>query len=252
MILNYRYRNLGDIYVNDAFSVSHRAHASVVGVAELLHYAGMLIADEIKHLSVFEPEHPFLFILGGAKISTKMPLLKKFFDIADTVFVGGAIANNFLKVSGHEIGRSVYDATELDGLDLSMKHECLVIPSDVVVQNDAGSETKKVEEVSEGDMIVDIGRETIKNLEGVIGGARLIVWNGPLGYYENGFTDGTRELLGLIAGSRAMSIIGGGDTVALIDEMGAHDKFTFVSTGGGAMLDFLVNETLPGIEALLV
>lgn len=243
---------LGDIYVNDAFSVSHRAHASVVGVAALLpHYAGMLMVDEIKHLSLaFEPEHPFLFILGGAKISTKMPLLKKFLNIADNVFVGGAIANNFLKVAGNEIGRSVYDETELEGLTESMKNECLIIPSDVIVQNASGSEARKVSEVGTEDMIVDIGGDTIKHLEGVIGAARLIVWNGPLGYYENGFTDGTRELLGLISGSSAMSIIGGGDTVALIDEMGAHDKFTFVSTGGGAMLDFLANETLPGIEAL--
>lgn len=245
--------SLGDVYVNDAFSVSHRAHASVVGVTEYLpHYAGMLMSDEIKHLSLaFNPEHPFLFILGGAKISTKMPLLKKFLEIADNVFVGGAIANNFLKVAGHEIGRSVYDESELGGLEESMKHECLVIPADVVVQNDSGSETRKVSEVTSTDMIVDIGRDTIKHLEGVIGSARLIVWNGPLGYYEKGFTDGTRELLGLIAGSSAMSIIGGGDTVALIDEMGAHDQFTFVSTGGGAMLDYLANETLPGIEALL-
>ena len=244
--------SLGDVYVNDAFSVSHRAHASVVGVAALMpHYAGMLMADEIKHLSLaFQPEHPFLFILGGAKISTKMPLLKKFLNIADNVFVGGAIANNFLKVAGNEIGRSVYDETELEGLGESMKNECLIIPSDVIVQNASGSEARKVSEVSTEDMIVDIGGDTIKHLEGVIGAARLIVWNGPLGYYENGFTDGTRELLGLISGSSAMSIIGGGDTVALIDEMGAHDKFTFVSTGGGAMLDFLANETLPGIQAL--
>ncbi len=243
---------LGDIYVNDAFAVSHRAHASVVGVtAYLPHYAGMLMAQEVAHLSVvFDPQHPFLFILGGAKISTKMPLLKKFLDIADNVFVGGMIANNFLKAAGREIGRSTYDANELDGLDESMKHECLIIPTDVVVQNDSGSETRKVDDVTAGDMIVDIGGDTIKHLEGVIGAARLIVWNGPLGYYENGFTDGTRELLGLIAGSSAMSIIGGGDTVALIDEMGAHDRFSFVSTGGGAMLDFLANETLPGITAL--
>lgn len=244
--------SLGDIYVNDAFSVSHRAHASVVGVpAYLPHYAGMLMAEEIKHLSLaFHPEHPFLFILGGAKISTKMPLLKKFLDIADNVFIGGAIANNFLKAAGREIGRSVCDAHELDGLSEYLSHKGLVIPADVVVKNDAGSEVRNVAFVTVADMIVDIGSDTIKHLEGVIGSARLIVWNGPLGFYEEGFVDGTRELLGLIAGSRAMSIIGGGDTVALIDEMGAHDQFTFVSTGGGAMLDYLANETLPGIEAL--
>jgi phosphoglycerate kinase len=188
--------------------------------------------------------------LGGAKIETKMPLLKKFLDRADHVFVGGAIANNFIKVAGNEIGTSVYDAAELEGLDQFVHHEHLIIPSDVVVKNAAGAHAATLAEVTEGDMIVDVGLETIKHLEQVIGEAKLVVWNGPLGFYEEGFTEGTRELLDLIAGSRAESIIGGGDTVALINEMGAIEKFSFVSTGGGAMLDYLANETLPGIEAL--
>lgn len=244
--------SLGDVYVNDAFSVSHRAHASVVGVVSLLpHYAGIRLAAEVDRLALaFNPQHPFLFILGGSKISTKMPLLKKFLDIADNVFVGGAIVNNFFKVAGHEIGTSVYDKDELGGLAEYLNHPKLVIPKDVVVKNASGSETRAIENVNANDMIVDVGAETIKHLEGVIGGAQLIVWNGPLGFYEEGFTEGTRELLDLIAGSRATSIIGGGDTVALINEMGAIGKFTFVSTGGGAMLDFLANETLPGITAL--
>lgn len=244
--------SLGDVYVNDAFSVSHRAHASVVGVPALLpHYTGIRLAQEVDRLALaFEPEHPFLFILGGAKISTKMPLLKKFLDIADNVFVGGAIANNFFKVNGNEIGTSVYDKDELSGLEVYAKNTKLIIPKDVVIKNPAGRETRAVEEVSSGDMIVDVGFETMKHLEGVIGTAKLIVWNGPLGFYEEGFTEGTRELLNLIAGSSATSIIGGGDTVALINEMGAIKKFSFVSTGGGAMLDYLANETLPGIEAL--
>ncbi len=244
--------SLGDVYVNDAFSVSHRAHASVVGVVSLLpHYAGIRLAQEVDRLALaFNPEHPFLFILGGSKISTKMPLLKKFLDIADNIFVGGAIVNNFFKVAGHEIGTSIYDKDELGGLTEYMNHPKLIIPKDVVVKNASGSETRAIENVNANDMIVDVGAETIKHLEGVIGGAQLIVWNGPLGFYEEGFTEGTRELLDLIAGSRATSIIGGGDTVALINEMGAIGKFSFVSTGGGAMLDFLANETLPGIEAL--
>jgi phosphoglycerate kinase len=179
-----------------------------------------------------------------------MPLLKKFLDIADNIFVGGAIVNNFFKVAGHEIGTSIYDKDELGGLTEYMNHPKLIIPKDVVVKNASGSETRAIENVNANDMIVDVGAETIKHLEGVIGGAQLIVWNGPLGFYEEGFTEGTRELLDLIAGSRATSIIGGGDTVALINEMGAIGKFSFVSTGGGAMLDFLANETLPGIEAL--
>lgn len=243
---------LGDIYVNDAFSVSHRAHASVVGVPALLpHYVGMQMEEEVQKLSVaFEPEHPFLFILGGAKIHTKMPLLKKFCGIADHVFVGGAIVNNLFKAKGYEIGKSVHDDGELGGLTELLSSDRLILPTDVVVKNDEGSRVCNITEVTPEDMIVDIGHETISHLSGVIGAAKLIVWNGPLGFYEKGFTEGTRELLALIGGSRAMSIIGGGDTVALIDEMGVIDQFSFVSTGGGAMLDFLANETLPGIEAL--
>ena len=244
--------SLGDLYVNDAFSVSHRAHASVVGVPALLpHYCGIRLAEEIKCLAVaFSPEHPFLFILGGAKISTKMPLLKKFLNIADHVFLGGTIVNNFYKVQGHEIGTSVYDKDELEGLDEYAKNSKLIIPKDVVVKNDGGRANKALEAVTPADMIVDVGPNTIKGLEEIVGAAKLIVWNGPLGFYEEGFTEGTKELLDLIAGSRATSIIGGGDTVALINDMGAIGKFSFVSTGGGAMLDYLANETLPGIEAL--
>ncbi len=247
--------SLADVYVNDAFSVSHRAHASVVGVPALLpegkKWAGLRLAQEVTRLAVaFEPEHPFLFILGGAKISTKMPLLKKFLDIADHVFVGGAIANNFFKAAGSEIGTSVYDADEISGLESYLDHPHLLLPSDVVVKNLAGSETLPLAEVTSGDMIVDVGLETVNHLEEIIGRAKLIVWNGPLGFYEEGFTEGSRDLLGLIAGARATSIIGGGDTVALINTMGSLDRFSFVSTGGGAMLEYLANETLPGIEAL--
>lgn len=245
--------SLGDIYVNDAFSVSHRAHASVVGVPALLpHYTGIRLEQEITRLALaFNPEHPFLFILGGAKISTKMPLLKKFLNVADHVFLGGTIVNNFYKVQGHEIGTSIYDKDELEGLDAYASNPKLIIPTDVVVKNDGGRANKTVDVVTPGDMIVDVGADTVKGLSQMVGEAKLIVWNGPLGFYEEGFTDGTKELLDLIAGSRATSIIGGGDTVALINELGMIDKFSFVSTGGGAMLDYLANETLPGIEALL-
>lgn len=244
----------GDIYVNDGFSVSHRAHASVVGVAGLLpHYAGILFAEEVAYLEQsLEPSRPFLFVLGGAKIGTKMPLLKKFLALADTVFVGGAIVNNFLKVAGHEIGTSVYDADEIAGLEQYLSDPKLILPTDVVVRRAGSPVIVPVGEVLPSDMIVDVGTDTIHRLEGTVGEAKLIVWNGPLGYYEEGFKDGTRELLGLVGGSEARSIIGGGDTVALINEMHAMDKFTFVSTGGGAMLDFLEAGSLPGIDALRV
>ena len=244
--------SFGDIYVNDAFAVSHRTHASIVGIpTHLPSYAGLLLVEEAERLAVaFSPEHPFLFILGGAKISTKMPLLKKFLDTADHVFVGGTIANNFLKAAGHEIGRSVHDETELGGLTEILANPRLIIPSDVVVNTEAGSRVLGVGGVGAGDMIVDVGPETIRSLERIVGASSLVVWNGPLGYYESGFTEGTRELLSLIANAHARSIIGGGDTVTLLDEMGSLDRFSFVSTGGGAMLDFLLNETLPGIDAL--
>ncbi len=243
---------LGDIYVNDAFSVSHRAHASIAGVPALLpHFAGLQMEAEVARLSLaFNPEHPFLFVLGGAKISTKMPLLKKFLNIADYVFVGGATVNNLLKAKGYEIGKSTFDASELDGLEEVLASERLILPTDVIVKNNAGSEVRGVADVTSGDTIVDIGSETIRKLQTVIGSAKLIVWNGPLGFYEEGFTEGTQELLGLISGCRATSIIGGGDTVALMSAMGTLEHFSFVSTGGGAMLEYLATETLPGIEAL--
>lgn len=244
--------SLGDVYVNDAFSVSHRAHASVVGVPKLLpSYAGLRFAEEVKRLTVaLIPEHPFLFVLGGAKMSTKMPLLKKFLGIADHVFVGGAIANNFFKAAGYEIGTSLYDEEESSLLESYLYHERLLLPTDVVVQNAGGRRVSALTEITPGDKIVDVGTETIKKMESVIGASKLVVWNGPLGFYEAGFVEGTQELLNLISGSHATSIIGGGDTVALISSMGALDQFSFVSTGGGAMIDFLANETLPGIEAL--
>lgn len=244
--------NLGDVYVNDAFAVSHRAHASIVGIPRLLpSYAGLLFAEEVRRLSVaFTPQHPFLFIVGGAKISTKMPLLKKFLETADHVFVGGALANNFFKAAGHEIGRSVFDETELGGLKEILNHPRLILPRDVIVKNEGGSEPRHLDGVTKTDMIVDVGPESVREIESIVGKAALVVWNGPLGYYEAGFTNGTRQLFALITNAHATSIVGGGDTVALINEMHLLDRFSFVSTGGGAMLDFLQQETLPGIEAL--
>lgn len=243
---------LGDMYVNDAFACSHRPAASIIGIPQLLpSYAGILFAEEVRRLSaLLSPEHPCLFIVGGAKISTKMPLLKKFLNMADHVFVGGALANNFFKAAGHEIGQSVYDKTELEGLKELLAHPRLIIPTDVIVKNEGGSEARRLDGITQSDMIVDIGPETVKGMEMTIGKAALIVWNGPLGYYELGFTNATRDFFSLIANAQATSIVGGGDTVALINEMHLLDRFSFVSTGGGAMLDFLLNETLPGIDAL--
>jgi phosphoglycerate kinase len=245
--------SFGDIYVNDAFAVSHRPHASVVGITKYLpSYAGFLIADEVKHLSLaLNPRHPFLFILGGAKFETKMPLMKKFLKIADHVFVGGILANDFFQDEGLEVGKSFVDTHKIDLMPL-LKRGKIILPSDVVVQGgDKKAVVKNVDEVTTSEAIVDVGPETIRSLVPLLKKMKLIVWNGPLGYYEQGFDKGTIALLKAIAETRATSIIGGGDTAAIVGKLGLGDKFSFVSTGGGATLDFLVDGKLPGIEAIL-
>lgn len=242
--------SLGEIYVNDAFAVSHRAHASVVGITKYLpSYAGLLFEKEVENLSVaFNPEHPFLFILGGSKISTKIPLMKKFLPIADHLLIGGANANNLLKAKGYEIGTSVVDESALSGLEEYVTNEKILIPKEVVVRETRS--LKASDQVLSVEMIVDIGEGFVRSLQPLISAAKLIVWNGPLGFYEEGFTGGSKALLELIVASSARTIVGGGDTVALVDSLGMHDRLSFVSTGGGAMLDYLANGTLPGIEAL--
>lgn len=246
--------SFGDIYVNDAFAVSHRAHASVVGITKYLpSYVGFLIADEIEHLSLaLDPQHPFLFILGGAKFDTKMPLLKKFMKIADHVFIGGVLANDFFRDIGLEVGASLADEHRASLVPL-LKNGKIILPSDVVVKNiqTKKTATKHIDEVSVGESIMDVGPATIVALAPIIKKAKLIVWNGPLGYYEGGFDKGTALLLNAIAESKAKSIIGGGDTAVVVEKLGLADKFTFVSTGGGATLDYLANGKLPGIEAIM-
>lgn len=243
---------LGDYYVNDGFAVSHRAHASIVGVPALLpSFAGMRFAEEAAELSrVFDPQHPFLFIMGGTKVATKLPLLQKLSDLADNIFVGGVVANDFLRAKGYNVGCSVCDTDMGDALATISKNPKLITPMDVVVKGGGGNRTALVDDILDGEMVADIGRETVTALERVLGEAKLVVWNGPLGFYEEGYTDGSRELLERILGSNAYAILGGGDTVALVESMGSIDRFGFVSTGGGAMLEYLANETLPGLDAL--
>ncbi len=243
---------LGDIYVNDAFSVSHREHASIVSLPKLLPaYAGLQLEEEVKNLShaFSKIKHPFLFILGGAKFSTKMPLIEKYLELADEVFIGGALANDFLKAKGYEVGQSLVDDSNYD-IKKVLENKKLILPVDVMVKSVGNLVNKKVNEVGKDEIILDIGTETVKNLEPIIKKSKLILWNGPLGKYEAGGGKSTKEILKLVADSKAESIIGGGDTVALISEMKMEKDFSFVSTGGGATLDFLANGTLPGIKAL--
>lgn len=243
--------SLGDVYVNEAFSVCHREHASIIGVPRLMPgYAGFRLEKEIANLSkAFNPVHPFLFILGGAKFGTKMPLLAKFLDIADTVFVGGALANDLFKAKGHETGKSLVSGEPLD-LKLFLDSSKLAMPVDVAVND--GS-VKGPGGLSADDKIMDAGPATVAALKETAAAARFILWNGPLGMYEEGFKATTVELARTVseaAGRGATTIVGGGDTLAAISELGLDEKFTWLSAGGGAMLDFLAQGTLPGIEAL--
>lgn len=243
--------SMGEIYVNDAFSVSHRSHASIVGIPEFLpSYAGIQLEAEIKNLSdMFNPPHPFLFILGGAKFDTKLPLIQKFLKLADHVFVGGALANNFFKEEGLNIGKSLVSEGDFHIHDLLEDHK-LILPPDVTVEVAGKKVVKQTNKVEDGESILDAGPETVELLAKLIPHLKCVLWNGPLGNYEKGFTEPTIALGKVLAESDVVSIVGGGDTLAAISTSGVEDKISFVSTGGGAMLQFLLDETLPGIEAL--
>ncbi len=244
---------LGAYYVNDAFSVSHRAHASVVGLPKLLpSYAGIQLALEITTLSkaTTGTKHPFAFILGGAKFSTKIPLLKQFVTKADHVVIAGAILNSFYKTLGFEVGKSVVEDGYEKQIKALAKNPALLLPIDVVVLRG----TKKVvctpDEVEKADVIVDIGPQSVALIVEKIKKAKLVVWNGPTGWYEKGFTKASTDIAKAIGASKAHALIGGGDTGAVIEKAVKNTKHIFISTGGGATIDFLATCTLPGIKAL--
>jgi phosphoglycerate kinase len=241
--------SFAEIFVNDGFSVCHREHASIVGVPKLLpSYAGLLLRDEILSLSkCFKPPHPFLFIVGGAKFETKLPLIEKFRHNADLLFVAGALANDIFKAKGYFLGDSLVSDTDVSKYVIDPK---ILLPIDVRTQHKGIHYTKKPTEISVNEKIWDMGPATSKSLKSSIEAASLIVWNGPMGNYEQGFIEGTKELAEIIVKSKAMTIVGGGDVVAALGVLNLLDKFSFVSTGGAAMLQFLSDETLPGIDAL--
>ncbi len=241
----------GDIYVNDAFSVCHREHASVVGITKHLPgYAGFQLVEEVDNLSkVFVPKHPFLFILGGAKFETKTPLVKKFLRLADSVFIGGAIANDFLKAKGYEIGKSLVGEENFQ-ISLFLKNKKLILPEDVVVSDGSKKRVTLAEDVLPSETILDVGPQTISKIKKMASESKLILWNGPLGKYEDGFIDSSSLLLKEIAKSKAISMVGGGDTVALVTKLKLGNKISFLSTGGGASLEFLAKGILPGMRVL--
>jgi phosphoglycerate kinase len=239
--------SLGEVFVSDAFSASHRKHASIVGIPKHLpSFAGLQLAEEIKQLSkCLSPKHPFVFILGGAKISTKLPLLTTYKNKADTLFVCGAIANDFFKAKGWETGTSLVDDTLVPKSILSAKS--VRIPLDVITENHLVTLPEKVSKKSR---ISDAGPATVVQIVAHIQEAKMVLLNGPLGYYESGFAGGTSAVLKAMSNSKAITIVGGGDSVATVQKLKLEDKLTFVSTGGGAMLEYLAKGTLPGIEVL--
>jgi len=243
---------LCDIYVNEAFSVSHRRHASISHLPHFTQsFAGPLFVEEVDGLyRAVAPEPPFYLILGGAKMATKLPLVTKFIDVAESVFVYGALAHDIFKAKGFEIGDSVHDG------DINVKglidNKKIILPSDMVVTNEKnGRSIKKISEIKKGDIIYDAGPESIIAVKNQIKNAATILWNGPLGNFEEGYVQGTEDLAMIVADSDAFSVVGGGDTVAAIEKLGLIGKFGFVSTGGGAMLEYLAKGTLVGIDALV-
>jgi phosphoglycerate kinase len=245
-----RLASLGDIFVNDDFPAAHRAHASVVGLPKYLPgYAGEQFIAELTGLSqALEPKSPSLAVLGGAKFVTKEPLIRALLKKYDQVFVGGALATDFFKAKGYQVGKSlVSDSPNLADLIVNSK---IMLPLDVTVGNAHGKEVKLPNEVLPVDCIYDMGPQSLDLLAPYIAKAKTVLWNGPMGNFEKGYSDMTEGLAKLVAQAPGVSVVGGGDTIAAIEKLGLNNKFKFLSTAGGAMLDFLSHGTLPGIEAL--
>lgn len=242
--------SLGDLYVNEAFAVSHREHASIVGVPKLLpSFSGFVFAEEVTELSkAFSPAHPALLVLGGAKFETKTPLIERFLSIVDHVYVCGALANDLYHARGYEVGVSlISDCIISQKLPENPK---MLVPSDVIVRAPTGNAEKGADNVEKNEKIVDAGSEAIADLRALVENAAFVLWNGPLGEYEAGYDQGTIALAQMLAECDAETIIGGGDLLAIVSKLGLLECFSFVSTGGGAMLEFLASGTLRGIDAL--
>jgi len=252
---------LGEIFLQDAFGVCHREHASIVGVPKILpSYAGLLLEKEVSTLaSILEnPKRPLTILIGGAKISTKMAVIEKFLDFADNVCLGGALANIVLKAKGMAVGKSFIEESMIEKVkEIEFTNTRLHLPIDVKISQDKdasnGIKIKAAGSVNDDEIILDIGPDTQQLFANIIHKSKTVVWNGPVGYLENPkFAEGTEYIAKELAraGAGALTVIGGGDTYQTLEKLGVMDKVSFVSTGGGAMLDFLAKGTLPGIEAL--
>jgi phosphoglycerate kinase len=248
---------LADVFVEDSFDVCHRSHASVVGVPEILPaYAGLQVTEEVRELSkALQPKRPSLAVIGGAKFATKEPVLKRLLEVYDTVFVGGALANDFMRERGYPVGTSLVSKdVDATGIQALIKSPRLMLPLDEVVAPHGGdhsqSSVSALRDVEKEEAILDDGPQTVEALATLAHNAKTILWNGPLGNYEKGFVDATEGFARAVASSKGYSLLGGGDTVAAVEKLGLSDNFSFISTGGGAMLDFLAKGTLPGLAAL--
>ena len=257
--------SLADLYVNDAFGTAHRAHASTAGITKFLPIAaaGFLMEKELSIMgkALTNPERPFVAILGGAKVSDKIGVIRNLLGKVDTLIIGGGMAYTFLKSQGYEIGKSLLEADKIDLAkellqEAKNKNVKLILPVDVVIADefkpDANKKTVSVREIPADWQALDIGPETVKIFTAEIANAKTVIWNGPMGVFEfEAFAAGTRMIAKALADNKqATTIIGGGDSAAAVEQMGFADKVTHVSTGGGASLEFLEGIELPGVAAL--
>jgi len=258
---------LAEVYVDDAFANAHRAHASMVGVPKYLpHAAGLLMQKEFETLTglLKSPRRPFLAVVGGAKISTKIEVLKSLIAKADIIFIGGAMANTFLQAQGFDVEKSLTEpdliGTAREIIELSRNKKVdLILPTDLVVAKavraDVNKRTVEVAKLEKGDIALDIGKETMRSLIPIIKKAKTIFWNGTLGYAElSDYALASKDLAYLMAlrKGKAETVIGGGDTTAFVEKLGMHNRYSFVSTGGGASLELLSGKQLPALEALKI
>ncbi|MGL5335370.1 MAG: phosphoglycerate kinase [Enterovibrio sp.] len=254
-----KYAALCDVFVMDAFGTAHRAEASTYGVGMFapIACAGPLLADELEALgkAMDKPARPMVAIVGGSKVSTKLTVLESLSKIADQLVVGGGIANTFIAAAGHNVGKSLYEADLLDTAKKLMAECAIPVAVDVACakafDENAAAEIKHVSEVQDDDMIFDLGPQSTKQLADILKNAKTILWNGPVGVFEfKNFEAGTRGIAEAIAHSAAFSVAGGGDTLAAIDKFGIKADVSYISTGGGAFLEFVEGKKLPAVEML--
>lgn len=257
-VLAKQMASLCDVFVMDAFGSAHRAHASTTGVAEYapIAVAGPLLTQEINALDqiMLKPQRPLIAIIGGAKVSTKLDVLSSLTSIANSLIIGGGMANTLLAALGHNVGESLYEPDLIPEAKklFALAQQCncqIMLPSDVVVES---GEQKDITQIINNEKIMDVGNATIQDYIAVIKQAKTILWNGPLGVFEQPeFAHGTEQLARAIASSNAFSVAGGGDTITAIDKFGLSDKISYISTGGGAFLEYIEGKQLPSIVALI-